>query len=73
MIGGAILFAVFVMVLMQSRASSSTGEADPIAEAEVYIAYGRVQQAIEILEEGVKLAPDREDIANKLKELKAQQ
>lgn len=38
-------------------------EVDPLAEAEVYLAYGRDKQAEDILNQGLDLHPDRQDIA----------
>jgi pilus assembly protein FimV len=46
-------------------------EVDPIAEAEVYIAYGREAQAEEILREALKRQPDRQPIRMKLLEIAA--
>jgi len=46
-------------------------EVDPIAEAEVYIAYGREAQAEEILKEALKRQPDRQAIRLKLLEIYA--
>ncbi len=46
-------------------------EVDPIAEAEVYIAYGREAQAEEILREALKKQPDRQAIRLKLLEIYA--
>jgi len=46
-------------------------EVDPIAEAEVYIAYGREAQAEEILEEALKRQPERQAIRLKLLEIHA--
>lgn len=57
--------------------ASSSGQTDtdttvdPIAEAEVYLAYGRKKQAIEILEEALRAKPTQEDIRKKLNEIKA--
>ncbi len=48
-----------------------TTEVDPIAEAEVYIAYGREAQAEEILKEALKRQPDRQAIRLKLLEIYA--
>lgn len=48
-----------------------SAEVDPIAEAEVYIAYGREAQAEEILKEALGRDPQRPDIATKLAELAA--
>ena len=46
-------------------------EVDPIAEAEVYIAYGREAQAEEILREALKKQPERQAIRLKLLEIHA--
>ncbi|MFT3803177.1 MAG: FimV/HubP family polar landmark protein [Burkholderiaceae bacterium] len=46
-------------------------EVDPIAEAEVYIAYGREAQAEEILKEALKKQPERQAIRLKLMEIYA--
>ena len=47
------------------------GEVDPVAEAEVYIAYGREAQAEEILREALARDPQRADVASKLAEMAA--
>ena len=49
-----------------------TDEVDPIAEAEVYLAYGRDAQAEEILKEALKRDPQRQEIYLKLLEIHAQ-
>ena len=49
-----------------------TDEVDPIAEAEVYLAYGRDAQAEEILKEALKKDPNRQEIYLKLLEIHAQ-
>ena len=46
-------------------------EVDPIAEAEVYIAYGREAQAEEILREALRRQPDRQPVRMKLLEILA--
>ena len=48
-----------------------THDVDPIAEAEVYMAYGRDVQAEEILKEAVGKNPDRHEIRVKLLEIYA--
>lgn len=48
-----------------------THEVDPIAEAEVYMAYGRDAQAEEILKESMSKDPGRHEIALKLLEIYA--
>ncbi len=49
--------------------SIDTHEVDPIAEAEVYMAYGRDAQAEEILKEALIKEPQRHEIALKLLEI----
>ncbi|MTD33779.1 type IV pilus assembly protein FimV [Paludibacterium denitrificans] len=49
-----------------------TGD-DPIAEAEVYMAYGRTDQALEVLREGLVREPLRQDLRYKLLEVLAAQ
>ncbi len=49
----------------------STDEVDPLAEAEVYIAYGRDAQAEEILKEAANRDPQRHEIHLKLLEIYA--
>ncbi|MGA7179967.1 MAG: FimV/HubP family polar landmark protein [Thiobacillaceae bacterium] len=48
-----------------------THDVDPIAEAEVYMAYGRDAQAEEILKEALTKTPDRQEIRLKLLEIYA--
>jgi pilus assembly protein FimV len=48
-----------------------THDVDPIAEAEVYMAYGRDAQAEEILKEALNKTPDRQEIRLKLLEIYA--
>ena len=50
-----------------------SGEVDPVAEAEVYIAYGREAQAEEILREALQRDSQRPDVATKLAEIAATQ
>ena len=56
------------------RALSELGalsDVDPVAEADVYLAYGRDRQAEEILREAMRAAPERLDIQVKLLEVLA--
>ncbi|HEX9628209.1 MAG TPA: FimV/HubP family polar landmark protein [Acidiferrobacterales bacterium] len=46
-----------------------TDEVDPIAEAEVYLAYGRDEQAEEILKEAIVKDPARHELKQKLLEI----
>ncbi len=56
---------------MSTMSESSPTEVDPIAEADVYIAYGREAQAEEILKEALKRQPERQAIRLKLMEIYA--
>ena len=47
------------------------GDVDPVAEADVYLAYGRDLQAEEILREALRVNPDRTAIHLKLLEIHA--
>ena len=49
----------------------TSGEVDPVAEAEVYLAYGRDLQAEEILKEALRTTPERVAIHAKLAEIYA--
>lgn len=46
-----------------------SNEVDPVAEADVYIAYGREEQAEDILKEALRLQPDRHAVRVKLLEI----
>ena len=48
---------------------SHTDEVDPIAEAEVYLAYGRDETAEEILKEAIVKSPERHELKLKLLEI----
>lgn len=54
-----------------SASQIDSNDVDPIAEADVYIAYGRDAQAEEILKEALKNSPDRHAIRVKLLEIYA--
>ncbi|MFM2404507.1 MAG: hypothetical protein RL223_2387 [Pseudomonadota bacterium] len=47
------------------------GDVDPVAEADVYLAYGRDLQAEEILKEALRTTPDRLSVRTKLLEVYA--
>lgn len=49
----------------------AAGDVDPVAEADVYLAYGRDLQAEEILKEAIKTQPDRVSVRVKLLEIYA--
>jgi pilus assembly protein FimV len=59
--------AISTQITTMSEASPT--EVDPIAEADVYIAYGREAQAEEILKEALKRQPERQAIRLKLLEI----
>lgn len=50
----------------------ATDEVDPIAEADVYLAYGRDEQAEEILKDAIVKHPDRHELKEKLLEIYSQ-
>ncbi|RMW29804.1 hypothetical protein ALO95_04720, partial [Pseudomonas syringae pv. antirrhini] len=54
-------------------AAARERSADPLVQAEIHIAYGRMNQAVELLEEAVKDDPARDDIRLKLMEIYAEQ
>ncbi|MEO6271143.1 MAG: FimV/HubP family polar landmark protein, partial [Lautropia sp.] len=54
---------------VSTMSESSPTEVDPIAEADVYIAYGREAQAEEILKEALKRQQERQAIRLKLMEI----
>ena len=53
--------------------SVTTDEVDPVAEADLYAAYGRVEQAIEVLRSAIRANPERIEFKVKLLEVLAQQ
>ena len=57
--------------LSYSPSQLDAGDVDPVAEADVYLAYGRVLQAEEILREALRTSPDRTAIHLKLLEIHA--
>jgi pilus assembly protein FimV len=58
-------FAVSGMDTLQSE----TGEADPLTEADVFLAYGRFQPAEAMIEEAIEAEPHRVDLKAKLLEI----
>ncbi len=61
--------SVFAPSPANSAVDVHSTEVDPIAEADVYIAYGREAQAEEILKEALKRQPERQAIRAKLLEI----
>ncbi len=56
-----------------AAAATRERQADPLVQAEIHIAYGRMNQAVELLEEAVQEDPKRDDIRLKLMEIYAEQ
>ncbi|MBJ7310009.1 LysM peptidoglycan-binding domain-containing protein, partial [Rugamonas sp. CCM 8940] len=63
--------SVFNSNFAPSASQLDTNEVDPVAEADVYIAYGRDAQAEEILKEALRSHPDRSAVRLKLLEIYA--
>lgn len=58
-------------LLNPSSLARAAGESDPLAEAEVYLAYGRDAQAEEVLREALRVKPELPGIHQKLLEILA--
>jgi pilus assembly protein FimV len=63
--------SVFNSSFAPSPQTLDTNEVDPVAEADVYIAYGRDAQAEEILKEALRTQPERQPVRLKLLEIYA--
>jgi pilus assembly protein FimV len=63
--------SVFNSNFAPSVSQLDSNEVDPVAEADVYIAYGRDAQAEEILKEALRTQPDRNAVRVKLLEIYA--
>ena len=63
--------SVFNSSFAPSASQLDTNEVDPVAEADVYIAYGRDAQAEEILKEALRTQPERHAVRLKLLEIYA--
>jgi len=61
--------SVFNSNFAPSASQLDANEVDPVAEADVYIAYGRDTQAEEILKEALRTQPDRHAVRVKLLEI----
>lgn len=61
--------SVFNSNFAPSASQLDANEVDPVAEADVYIAYGRDSQAEEILKEALRTQPDRHAVRLKLLEI----
>lgn len=58
---------------MAGMGRMEAAEVDPLAEAEVYLAYGRTGQAIQVLQEATHRTPERKELHLKLLEVYEQQ
>jgi pilus assembly protein FimV len=63
--------SVFHSNFVPSVSQLDTNEVDAVAEADVYIAYGRDEQAEEILQDALRVHPDRHALRVKLLEIYA--
>lgn len=61
----------FMTNFTQASGDIDAAEVDPVAEAEVYMAYGRDAQAEEILKDALAKDPSRQEVRQKLLELYA--
>lgn len=76
-LAGAVLASIFggtliaIIVWKHFRYPRRKGfKADPLAEAEVYVAYGQKERAIRILEKARLANPERQELTKKLAELR---
>ncbi len=76
-LAGAVLAAIFGVLLIAMNVwkhfrypPRKNFKPDPLAEAEVYIAYGQKEKARKILSDALASNPGRQELANKLAELK---
>ena len=65
--------SIFNSGFTPSASLLDANEVDPVAEADVYIAYGREAQAVEILKEALRSHPERNALRIKLLEIYASQ
>ena len=63
----AALTGVVAYIFLRKRAVPP--EVDAVAEADVYMAYGRTAQAISVLEAALKANPNQPKVAAKLAEI----
>ena len=78
-LAGLVLAGIFTIALLGltiwqriKYPKRKSRKADPIAEAEVYLAYGLRKKAIEVLKKAQLENPNRVDIGEKLDELSKQ-
>lgn len=65
---GLVIAAIFLV--QRTTGKTMANSDDLLAEAEVYLAYGRKAQAIEVLEEALKVDPGNAAISAKLGSIK---
>lgn len=63
--------STFNSSFMPPASPLDSNEVDPVAEADVYMAYGREEQAEDILKEALRQQPDRAGVRGKLLEIYA--
>lgn len=69
-----VVFALIFLLLPRYLANGERQDfnpTDPLAEAEVYLAYGRTEQAREILTQALQETPNRKDIQARLEAIKS--
>ncbi len=71
-LGAVLALGLFLMKGGMTRKSGEKSTSDPLAEAEVYLAYGRKNQALAVLEEALQKDPSRTDISKRIHALKKQ-
>ena len=69
--GGTVGGSSSSMMTYSPSQLDTAGDVDPVAEADVYLAYGRDMQAEEILKEALRVHPERTSIHRKLAEIHA--
>jgi len=71
-LGLVLALGLFLINGGLTRKPNENATSDPLAEAEVYVAYGRKKQALSILEEALQKDPSRTDILERIRALKEQ-
>ncbi|MEJ7138697.1 type IV pilus assembly protein FimV [Amphibiibacter pelophylacis] len=71
-VGGASVLPMAQGQIEPADVGGSSEGVDPLQEARVYVAYGRVDEAREILEEAIALSPDNIELRRLLLEVLAQ-
>jgi pilus assembly protein FimV len=56
---------------LDDRSPEGNTPLDPIAEADVYLAYGNRQEAVSVLRKAAQEYPERTDILEKIREIRA--